>query len=463
MAKTEGQKLEDKLCYKIQNIGMERPEDVEKAMACCEGYKEFLDHAKIEREAVRETIRMAEENGYKPFERSKKYKTGDKVYFDNRGKSIILTTIGKRPLDEGVHFNIAHIDSPRLDLKPNPLYEKEELAFFKTHYYGGIKKYQWAVTPLALHGRVMLRDGRAIDLDLGEKPGDPVFVVSDLLPHLAQEQVKRTLADGIKGEELNVLLGSTPIADPEVKQAFKLKVLSILHEMYGITEADFLRAELTMVPAQHAVDIGFDRSMVGAYGQDDKVCAYTALMAEFETKKPEYTTVTALVDKEEIGSVGNTGMSGDMLLHYMEDLAEAEGERVRDVLRASLCLSADVNAAFDPTFQDAFEANNASYMNRGPVLTKYTGSRGKSGSNDASAETMQRVIKYMDDENVMWQIGGLGRVDLGGGGTVAMFIANMDVDTVDLGVPVLAMHAPFEITSKLDVYYTYKAFKAFNK
>ena len=250
---------------------------------------------------------------------------------------------------------------------------------------------------------------------------------------------------------------------PTLRRLFKLKVLSILNEMYGITEADFLRAELTMVPAQHAVDIGFDRSMVGAYGQDDKVCAYTALMAELETKKPEYTTVTALVDKEEIGSVGNTGMSGDMLLHYMEDLAEAEGERVRDVLRASLCLSADVNAAFDPTFSDAFEANNASYMNRGPVFTKYTGSRGKYGSNDASAETMQRVIKYMDDENVMWQIGELGRVDLGGGGTVAMFIANMDVDTVDLGVPVLAMHAPFEITSKLDVYYTYKAFKAFNK
>ncbi len=463
MGKTEGQKLEEQLCYQIKNIGMERPEDAAKAIAFCEGYKTFLDHAKIEREAVRYSVQLAEEQGYQPFERGKKYKSGDKLYFNNRGKNIILTTIGRKPLSEGVHFNIAHIDSPRLDLKPNPLYEKQELAYFKTHYYGGIKKYQWAVTPLALHGRIMLRDGRALDLELGEHPGDPVFVVTDLLPHLAQEQVKRPLSEGIKGEELNILLGSTPIADKEVKEAFKLKVLSILHEMYGITEADFMRAELTMVPAQHAVDVGLDRSLVGAYGQDDKVCAYTALMAELEAKTPEYTSVTALVDKEEIGSIGTTGMAGDMLLHYLEDLAEAEGERVRDVLRHSLCLSADVNAAFDPTFADAFEPNNASYLNRGPVLTKYTGSRGKSESNDASAETMQRVIKYMEDDDVMWQIGELGRVDLGGGGTIAMFIANMDVDTVDLGVPVLAMHAPFEITSKLDVYYTYKAFKAFNK
>ncbi len=463
MGKTEGQKLEEKLCYQMKNIGMERPEDAEKALAFCEGYKTYLDHAKIEREAVRYSVQLAEEKGYIPFERGRKYAAGDKVYFNNRGKNVILTTIGRRPFSEGVHFNIAHIDSPRLDLKPNPLYEKQELSYFKTHYYGGIKKYQWTVTPLALHGRIMLRDGRALDLDLGEHPGDPVFVVSDLLPHLAQEQVKRPLSEGIKGEELNILLGSTPIADKEVKEAFKLKVLSILNEMYGITEADFMRAELTMVPAQHAVDVGLDRSMVGAYGQDDKVCAYTALMAELETRTPEYTSVTALVDKEEIGSIGTTGMAGDMLLHYLEDLVEAEGERVRDVLRHSMCLSADVNAAFDPTFADAFEPNNASYLNHGPVLTKYTGSRGKSESNDASAETMQRVISYMEADGVMWQIGELGRVDLGGGGTIAMFIANMDVDTVDLGVPVLAMHAPFEITSKLDVYYTYRAFKAFNR
>jgi aspartyl aminopeptidase len=343
------------------------------------------------------------------------------------------------------------------------LYEKDEIAYFKTHYYGGIKKYQWGVTPLALHGRIMLADGTAIDLEIGEHEGDPVFVVTDLLPHLAQKQNERKLSEGLRGEELNIVLGSTPIADKEVKAAFKLKILSILNEKYGITEADFLRAELTMVPAQKAVDVGFDRSLIGAYGQDDKVCAYTALMAELDAVKPEYTTVTVLVDKEEIGSEGVSGMASDMLLHYMEDLVEAEGERVRDVLRNSLCLSADVNAAYDPTFADVYELQNASFINKGPVLTKYTGARGKSGSNDASAETMQKVIKYMDDEEVMWQIGELGKVDAGGGGTIAKFIADMDVDTVDLGVPVLSMHAPLELTSKLDVYYTYKAFKAFNK
>ena len=463
MSKSEGQKLEEKLCYKIKNIGMERPEDVEKANEFCESYKVFLDNAKIEREAVRYSLELAEKYGYKSFERNKRYKTGDKVYYNNRGKNIILTTFGKKPLIDGVHFNIAHIDSPRLDLKPNPLYEKDEISFFKTHYYGGIKKYQWGVTPLAIHGRVMLKDGSAIDLNIGENPGDPVFVVSDLLPHLSQQQNQRKLSEGLKGEELNIILGSTPVPDKEVKKAFKLKILSILNEKYGMTEEDFLRAELTMVPAQHAVDVGLDRSLVGAYGQDDKVCAYTALMAEFECKKPKHTTVTVLVDKEEIGSTGVTGMESDMLLHYMEDLVEAEGERVRDVLRNSLCLSADVNAAFDPTFPDVFESNNASYLNKGPVLTKYTGSRGKSSSNDASVETMYKVIKLMEEDEVLWQIGELGKVDAGGGGTIARYIANMDVDTVDLGVPVLSMHAPFEITSKLDVYYTYKAFVAFNK
>lgn len=461
--KTEGQLLEEKLCYKPEHIAKKHPEDIQEAEKFAEGYKEFLNHSKIERECVIYTSALAEKAGYKPFQRGMKYKTGDKVCFINRGKNIILTTFGKQPISEGVHFNIAHIDSPRLDLKPNPLYESEELAYAKTHYYGGIRKYQWGVTPLAMHGRIMLSDGKAIDLDVGENPGDPVFVVTDLLPHLAAKQSDRKLRDGLKGEELNILLGSIPVDDEKVKAAFKLKLLSILNERYGITERDFLRAELTMVPAQKAVDVGFDRSMIGAYGQDDKVCAYAAVMAELETKEPEHTTVTLLTDKEEIGSVGCTGMSSDVLLHYLEDLAECEGERVRDILRNSLCLSADVNAAYDPTFADVFEKNNSSFLNHGPVLTKYTGSRGKSGSSDASAETMQKIIKYMDDGGVIWQIGELGKVDEGGGGTIAQFIADMDVDTVDLGVAVLAMHAPFEITSKLDVYYTYKAFCAFNR
>ena len=463
MGKTEGQKLEEKLFFKPKHIAKDNPKDIEKAMEFAEGYKTFLDHSKIERECVSYSVALAEKAGYKPFSRGIKAKTGDKFYYVNRGKNLYLVTIGKKPLNEGIHFNIAHIDSPRIDLKPNPLYETEELAYFKTHYYGGIKKYQWTTIPLALHGRIMLADGKAIDVDFGEKPGDPVLVITDLLPHLGRAQGERKLNEGIKGEELNILLGSLPVDDQEVKEAFKLRVLSILHDKYGITEKDFMRSELTLVPAQKAVDVGLDSSMVGAYGQDDKVCAYTALMAEFDCKKPEYTSLTALVDKEEIGSTGNTGMESDALLHFVEDLAECEGERVRDILRNSICLSSDVNAAYDPTFPDVYEKQNSSFFNHGPVLTKYTGVRGKGGSNDASAETMQKVIGYMEDAGVAWQIGELGKVDEGGGGTIAMFMGNMDVDTVDLGVAVLSMHAPFELTAKLDVYYTYKAFLAFNR
>ena len=463
MGKTEGQKLEEKLFFKPKHIAKDNPKDIEKAMEFAEGYKTFLDHSKIERECVSYSVALAEKAGYKPFSRGIKAKTGDKFYYVNRGKNLYLVTIGKKPLNEGIHFNIAHIDSPRIDLKQNPLYETEELAYFKTHYYGGIKKYQWTTIPLALHGRIMLADGKAIDVDFGEKPGDPVLVITDLLPHLGRAQGERKLNEGIKGEELNILLGSLPVDDKEVKEAFKLRVLSILHDKYGITEKDFMRSELTLVPAQKAVDVGLDSSMVGAYGQDDKVCAYTALMAEFDCKKPEYTSLTALVDKEEIGSTGNTGMESDALLHFVEDLAECEGERVRDILRNSICLSSDVNAAYDPTFPDVYEKQNSSFFNHGPVLTKYTGVRGKGGSNDASAETMQKVIGYMEDAGVAWQIGELGKVDEGGGGTIAMFMGNMDVDTVDLGVAVLSMHAPFELTAKLDVYYTYKAFLAFNR
>ena len=463
MGKTEGQKLEEKLFFKPKHIAKDNPKDIEKAMEFAEGYKTFLDHSKIERECVSYSVALAEKAGYKPFSRGIKAKTGDKFYYVNRGKNLYLVTIGKKPLNEGIHFNIAHIDSPRIDLKPNPLFETEELAYFKTHYYGGIKKYQWTTIPLALHGRIMLADGKAIDVDFGEKPGDPVLVITDLLPHLGRAQGERKLNEGIKGEELNILLGSLPVDDKEVKEAFKLRVLSILHDKYGITEKDFMRSELTLVPAQKAVDVGLDSSMVGAYGQDDKVCAYTALMAEFDCKKPEYTSLTALVDKEEIGSTGNTGMESDALLHFVEDLAECEGERVRDILRNSICLSSDVNAAYDPTFPDVYEKQNSSFFNHGPVLTKYTGVRGKGGSNDASAETMQKVIGYMEDAGVAWQVGELGKVDEGGGGTIAMFMGNMDVDTVDLGVAVLSMHAPFELTAKLDVYYTYKAFLAFNR
>ena len=370
----------------------------------------------------------------------------------------------ERPLEDGVRINVAHIDSPRLDLKPNPLYEKAEAAYFKTHYYGGIRKYQWATIPLAMHGVVILKDGTSVDICIGEKEGDPVFCVTDLLPHLAAQQNERKLKDGIKGEELNIIVGSLPYPCEEedsIKEPVKLLALSILNERFGMTEKDFLRAEIEFVPAVKATDVGLDRSLVGAYGQDDKVCAYTALTAEMKAKSPEYTTVTILADKEEIGSVGNTGLNSDFTLHYIEGLCKAGNVDVRKVLKHSLCLSADVNAAYDPTFASVFEEKNSCYLNKGVVLTKYTGARGKSGSNDASAETMAKVIQIMDEAGVYWQIGELGAVDVGGGGTVALFVAGMDVDVVDMGVPILSMHAPFELASKLDIYNTYLAFAAF--
>ena len=366
-------------------------------------------------------------------------------------------------MEEGLRINGAHIDSPRLDLKPNPLYEKEDIAFFKTHYYGGIRKYQWGTIPLAMHGVIIKKDGEKVEISIGEDEKDPVFCVTDLLPHLASKQNERPLKDGLKGEELNILVGSLPFQDEEIKEPVKLLALSLLHDKYGITEKDFFRAEIEMVPAVKARDIGFDRSLIGAYGQDDRVCAYTALTAEIDAKKPSYTTVTILADKEEIGSVGNTGLNSDFVLHYIEELAAQADVNVREVLKHSLCLSSDVNAAYDPNFPDVYEGRNSSYINKGCVLTKYTGARGKSGSNDASAETMAKVIAIMDGEGVYWQAGELGAVDAGGGGTIAQFVAHMDVDTVDLGVPILCMHSPFELASKLDVYNTYKAFKAFYK
>lgn len=455
--------LQKQLTWEFPHIAKEAPDQTKEAAEYCEGYKAFLNKAKTEREFVAEAVRILSENGYQEYEIGKKYETGDKVYFINRKKALIMTTFGCRPLEEGIRLNIAHIDSPRLDLKPNPLYEKTDLAFLKTHYYGGIRKYQWATIPLAMHGVVITKDGTAVNICIGEDEGDPVFCVTDLLPHLAAEQNERKLKDGIKGEELNVLVGSIPYAGEEIKEPVKLLVLKLLNEKYGMTEKDFTRAEIEMVPAVKATDVGLDRSLVGAYGQDDKVCAYTAMTAEMATEKPEYTTVTVLADKEEIGSVGNTGLDSDFSRHYIEYLADAAGADVKTVLRNSICLSSDVNAAYDPTFASVYEEKNSCYVNKGCVLTKYTGARGKSGSNDASAETMAKVIDIMDREGVYWQIGELGAVDVGGGGTVACYVAKMDVDVVDLGVPILAMHAPFELSSKLDIYNTYKAFKAFYK
>ena len=461
--KSKAQELQAQLTWKFPHIAKEAHGQSEKAEKFCRGYKEFLDEGKTERECVSAALKLLKAAGYQEFDPQAAYQPGDKVYYVNRGKSIIASTFGKKPLSEGLRINGAHIDSPRLDLKPNPMYEKEDLAYFKTHYYGGLRKYQWGTLPLALHGVVVKKDQTVMNITIGEDEGDPVFCITDLLPHLAAKQNERPLKDGIKGEELNIVIGSLPYDYPDVKEPVKLLALSLLYDKYGITEKDFYRAEIEMVPAQKAKDVGLDRSLIGAYGQDDRVCAYTALMAEIGAKKPARTTLTILADKEEIGSTGNTGLDSDFVLHFIQDLCQLEGLRARDVLRASLCLSSDVNAAYDPTFSSVFEPANSCYLNKGCVLTKYTGARGKSGSNDASAEIMAKVISILEDEGVYWQAGELGAVDAGGGGTIAKFVAGMDVDTVDLGVPVLSMHSPFEITAKLDVYNTYLAFKAFYK
>ena len=429
----------------------------------CEGYKKYLDFAKIERESVEFFVAEAEKRGYTEFQNTKKYNAGDKVYFNNRGKAIILCVIGKKDISEGVKISAAHIDSPRLDLKPNPLYEELELALFKTHYYGGIKKYQWTALPLALHGVFAKKDGSVVEVNIGEDDADPKFVINDLLPHLAREQSKRTLSDGIRGEELNVLIGSMPFKSDEGSELVKLNILKILNEKYGITEEDFLSAELELVPAAKACDIGFDRSLVGAYGQDDRVCAYPALTAILEVEAPQKTAIAILTDKEEIGSMGNTGLQSDFLSHVIHDICVMQGCDETVAMRNSKCLSADVNAGTDPTFQDVMERRNASFLNYGVVVTKYTGGGGKSGTSDASAEYVAEIRAMLDRAGIIWQTGELGRIDAGGGGTVAMYVANLGIDVIDLGVPVLSMHAPYETTAKLDVYMCYRAMYEFMK
>ncbi len=426
-----------------------------------EGYKKFLDAAKTEREAVITAVSMLNKHGFKEYKTGMKLSIGDKIYYNNRGKAIIAAVIGSEPIENGTRICAAHIDSPRLDLKQNPLYEDNEIALFKTHYYGGIKKYQWTAIPLALHGVVIKADGTEVNVSIGEDENDPVFCVTDLLPHLAAEQMKRPLSQGIKGEELNIIIGSRPFKNDESSESVKLNIMNLLFEKYGITESDFISSELEAVPAFKARDIGFDRSMIGAYGHDDRVCAYPALTATLECNSPKHTVITILTDKEETGSDGNTGLCSSYLRYFIEEIAENLNSNGRTVLSASECLSADVNAAFDPTFPEVNERNNCAYINNGVVVTKYTGARGKSGTSDASAEFTGKVRRLMDKNNIIWQTGELGKVDMGGGGTVAAYIANLNVDTIDLGVPVLSMHAPYEIISKIDLYMAYKAFAAF--
>ena len=425
----------------------------------CEDYKKFLDNSMTEREAVDSAIAMAEAKGFKPFVRGMELKAGDKVYRSNRNKAIMLAVVGSQPLDQGANICAAHIDAPRLDLKPNPLYEDAELAFFKTHYYGGIRKYQWVTIPLELHGVVALADGTVKTVAIGA--GDePKLVVNDLLPHLGSEQGKKTLNDGIAGEQLNLLVGSEPL-EGEESERVKLAVMKRLYEKYGFTEEDFISAELEAVPAQNAVDIGLDASMIGAYGHDDRVCGYAALKALFDLDRtPDHTAVCVLADKEEIGSVGVSGMQTAAFDTFMADLCEGQEVRVRQCLENSFCLSADVSAAYDPNFADVYEKRNSARLNYGVGLCKYTGSRGKSGASDASAELVAYARRIFDGNGVIWQMAELGKVDAGGGGTVACYMANRDIDTLDAGVPVLSMHSPFETVSKLDCYMTYAAMKA---
>lgn len=426
-------------------------------------YIGFLNEAKTERESVVASVKTAEANGFKPFVEGKKYKAGDKFYKINRDKAVIFTVMGKKPLSEGVYFTIAHIDSPRLDLKQRPLYEESEIAFFKTHYYGGIKKYQWMTIPLAIHGVVMKKNGEKVNICFGEKADEPVFYVTDILPHLGKEQREKRVVEAFPAENLNIVLGTAPFADEKVSEKVKLNVMRIINEKFGIVEDDFLSAEIEMVPAAKASFVGFDESLIGGYGQDDRVCAYTALRALMDTKKPEHTAVCVLTDKEETGSNGSTGMQGDYVVNFINELADAEGTPVYRVLANSKCLSADVNAAFDPDYPETMDKRNSAFLNYGVIITKYTGGGGKSDTSDASAEFLGFVRETLDSGNVVWQTGNLGKVDYGGGGTIAKFIAQRDVDTVDLGVPIISMHAPFELSSVTDVYSAYRAFAEFDK
>ena len=461
--KSKGQKLMESLSYKKKNFfEISSEKEIKEMYDYSEGYKKFLDGAKTEREAVAYAIKMAEAKGYKPYSLGDKLKVGDKRYYNNRDKSVALLKVGKNDLaKDGIRIVAAHIDSPRLDLKQNPLYEDSGFCLLKTHYYGGIKKYQWTTVPMSLHGVVIKADGESVTVNIGEDKDDPVFCVTDILPHLADAQMKRPAPQLIKGEELNLLIGSRPFRDDAVSNKVKLNIMAILNEKYGIVEDDFVSAELEAVPAFKAQDVGFDRSMVGSYGQDDRVCAYTALQAILKCKDPKKTCMTILTDKEETGSDGNTGLNSSYLPYFIADLAKVYGLEGRNVISASECLSADVNAAYDPTFSEPFEIRNSSQINYGVVATKFTGARGKSGTSDASAEFVGRVRKLFDEHNIVWQTGELGKVDGGGGGTVAQYIANLDMNVIDVGVPVLSMHAPFEITSKIDTYMAYKAFSVF--
>ncbi len=448
--------LRSKLFYEQKNgydlIGTEERIAVEEY---CRDYMEFLNDSRTEREAVKNAIAEAEKLGFVEYVPGMELKPGAKIYRNNRGKALMLAVIGKKSLAEGCVIAGAHVDAPRLDLKQITMYESDELCYFKTHYYGGIKKYQWVTIPLELHGTVALKSGETVDITIGREPGEPKFIITDLLPHLAADQMKKTMAEGITGEGLNILIGSTPYAD-DGKDRVKLAVMSILNDMYGITEEDFLSAELTAVPGFDVCEIGLDRSLIGGYAHDDRVCAYAELKAIFDVQEPEKTAVCILADKEETGSDGVSGMQSAAFDCFMEDLCESQGVKLRRCYENSFCLSADVCNAFDPLYPDVSEKRSDAKINYGMGICKFTGARGKAGTSDASAEVVAYVRRIFAENGVVWQMAELGKVDQGGGGTIAKFMANRNIDTIDAGVPVLSMHAPFEVVSKFDCYMTYK-------
>ena len=455
------------LAYKRTNVYEVADEKLMKEIFdYAEGYKTFLDEGKTEREVCAYVAKAAEEQGYKPFKFGMQLKAGDKVYYNNRGKNIYLIRVGTANVaEDGIRIIASHIDSPRIDLKQVPLYESNDIAFAKTHYYGGIRKYQWATIPLALHGTVALKNGEKIEVRIGEDDSDPVFYISDLLPHLAAKQNAKPLGQAIEGEDLNIWFGNIPYvaAENEKDRTVKENVLKILHDKYGMAEADFMSAELMLVPAFKAKDIGFDRALLGAYGHDDRVCSYPAYTALFDAETDTRTVMVVLADKEEIGSEGTTGMQCAIFTDLIDAIASSFGVSSAAVRANSKCLSADVNAGFDPNYPSVLEKQNATYISHGAGVTKFTGARGKSGSSDADAEYVAYLRNLFDENGVIWQTGELGKVDEGGGGTVAKYIAQMNIDTIDIGVAVISMHAPYEVVSKADVYETYLAFKAFIK
>ncbi|MFA5772491.1 MAG: aminopeptidase [Thermoplasmata archaeon] len=472
VAKRKGKKtkLEDKLSMKKESVWLDaKKKKIEEMFNFSEGYKKFLDGAKTEREAVKSIVEIVEKFGFRSISTVKKTKPGDKLYTINRGKNIALIIIGSAPIENGLNVIASHIDSPRLDLKQHPLYEDKEakLALLKTHYYGGIKKYQWVGIPLSLHGRIVKKDGKYVDVAIGEKPGDPIFTIPDLLPHLAgKTQENRKLYEGIKGEELNVLAGSMPLKEEKTDNKIKLWVLDYFHKKYGTVEEDLVSAELEVVPAFNAMDVGFDKSLVGAYGQDDRICAYTSLMAMCDIKKPRRTCIAVFYDKEEIGSEGNTGAKSILLESIVDKLLSAGNKNygdsmLRKIFENTKAVSADVTGGVDPSFKDVHELSNAAKLGYGTVISKFTGGGGKYSASDASAEYVGEVRQLLNKNKIAWQSAELGKVDEGGGGTVAKFLAKLNMDIIDCGPALIGMHSPFEVSSKADVYSTYEAYRAF--